>query len=103
MGSELPKQFLPIKGEPIMMRTIRAFYDYSEDISIIVVMNSQYSSHWNSLCRNYDFSIPHVVCDGGETRFHSVKNGLRHIIEKNSIIAIHDAVRPFITKEIIQN
>ena len=73
MGCELPKQFLPIGGKPVLMRTIEAFYAYSPEIRIILVLPCNQQAYWNELCRKHGFSIPHQIADGGETRFHSVK------------------------------
>ena len=79
MGCELPKQFLPIGGRPVLMRTIEAFYAYNPEIRIILVLPRNQQSYWNELCRKHDFSIPHHIADGGETRFHSVKIGRAHV------------------------
>ena len=76
MGTELPKQFLPIGGKPVLMRTLEAFYDYNAEIRIILVLPHSQQDYWRQLCREYRFSLPHAIADGGETRFHSVKNGL---------------------------
>ena len=73
------KQFLPIGGKPVLMRTIEAFYAYNPEIRIILVLPRNQQSYWNELCRKHDFSIPHHIADGGETRFHSVKNGLEFV------------------------
>ena len=75
MGTELPKQFLPIGGKPVLMRTLEAFYDYNAEIRIILVLPHSQQDYWRQLCREYRFSLPHAIADGGETRFHSVKNG----------------------------
>ena len=76
MGGELPKQFLLIGGKPVLMRTLEAFYDYNPEIHIILVLPHSQQSYWKELCAEHSFSLPHTVADGGETRFHSVKNGL---------------------------
>ena len=101
MGSELPKQFLPIGGKPVLMRTIEAFYAYNPEIRIILVLPRNQQSYWNELCRKHDFSIPHHIADGGETRFHSVKNGLA-LVEAPGLVGVHDGVRPFVTLEVIR-
>lgn len=93
MGSELPKQFLNVGGKPVLMRTIEAFYNYDKSIRIIVALSASYREHWSKLCKGYGFSVYHEVVDGGETRFHSVKNGLELVGE--GWVAVHDAVRPF--------
>ena len=95
MGKDLPKQFLPIDGTPILMHTLQAFYDYDPSMTLIVVLPSDQQAYWSKLCGDYHFTIPHVVVKGGETRFHSVKNGLASI-KGEGLVAVHDGVRPFV-------
>ena len=101
MGCELPKQFLPIGGKPVLMCTIEAFYAYNPEIRIILVLPRNQQSYWNELCRKHDFSIPHHIADGGETRFHSVKNGLEFVTTPG-LVGVHDGVRPFVAREVIE-
>ena len=70
MGNDLPKQFIPIGGKPVLMRTIEAFYRFDQDINIILVLPVSHQDYWKSLCEEYNFSIEHVIANGGETRFH---------------------------------
>lgn len=100
MGSELPKQFLPIGGKPVLMRTIEAFYAYNSEIQIILVLPCSQQPYWADLCREHHFSVPHHVADGGETRFHSVKNGLAFVTTPG-LVGVHDGVRPFVAGEVI--
>ncbi len=100
-GGKLPKQFQPIGYKPMLMRTIEAFYSFCNKIKIIVVLPAEYISSWKELCDKYKFLIPHIVVKGGETRFHSVKNGLSEVAN-NETVAIHDAARPFVSKSIIE-
>ena len=100
MGGELPKQFLPIGGKPVLMRTLEAFYAYNPEIHIILVLPHSQQSYWTELCAEHSFSLPHTVADGGETRFHSVKNGLAHVTTPG-LVGVHDGVRPFISQEVI--
>ena len=102
MNNNLPKQFLLLKGKPILMHTIDAFYQTLSDISIIVVLHPNYHEYWNELCQKHHFSTPHQLIDGGNTRFESVKNGLSLVKEKKSLVAIHDAVRPLISHNLIE-
>ncbi len=95
MGKDLPKQFLPIDGTPILMHTLQAFYDYDPSMTLIVVLPSDQQAYWSKLCGDHHFTIPHVVVKGGETRFHSVKNGLS-CIKGEGLVAVHDGVRPFV-------
>jgi 2-C-methyl-D-erythritol 4-phosphate cytidylyltransferase len=100
MQSAIPKQFLLLNGKPMMMYTIEAFYNSQANPAIIVVLHSDQQQYWNDLCKEHDFRIPHHLANGGDTRFQSVKNGLS-LIESESIIAVHDAVRPLTPIEVI--
>jgi 2-C-methyl-D-erythritol 4-phosphate cytidylyltransferase len=101
MQSELPKQFIPIHGKPIIMYTIEAFFNSKVRPAIIVVLNPSMHQLWEGLCMKHDFKIPHKLVAGGDSRFSSVKNGLDTIVGDHSIVAIHDAVRPLISNDII--
>ncbi|SFK88041.1 2-C-methyl-D-erythritol 4-phosphate cytidylyltransferase [Proteiniphilum acetatigenes] len=100
VGGELPKQFQSIGGEPMLMRTIRAFHDYDYRMRIVVMLPEEAQLLWSQLCEEYRFSIPHTVVPGGETRFHSVKNGLEEI-SADEIVGVHDGARPFVTPGLI--
>ena len=100
MGTDLPKQFLPIGGKPVLMRTLEAFYTYDPEIQIILVLPRSQQEYWQRLCREYHFSIFHTVADGGDTRFHSVKNGLA-LVKTPGVVGVHDGVRPFVSQEVI--
>jgi 2-C-methyl-D-erythritol 4-phosphate cytidylyltransferase len=102
MQSVVPKQFLSINGLPVLMHTLLAFYNSDSKPQLILVLPTDYHDHWAQLCTTYNFNIPHQLLSGGETRFHSVKNGLGLIPDnEDSIIAVHDAVRPLTSREII--
>ncbi|PTQ95032.1 2-C-methyl-D-erythritol 4-phosphate cytidylyltransferase [Mucilaginibacter yixingensis] len=100
MQSAVPKQFLLLNGEPVLMHTIRAFASTANKPEIIVVMHPEFHEYWQQLCTEHQFTIPHQLISGGETRFHSVKNGLA-LTEDNSLIAVQDAVRPLTSPAII--
>ncbi len=100
MQSTTPKQFIEVGGLPILMRAIRAFYQYSQTIKIIVVIPEEHFTLWSKLAENHHFNIPCQLVKGGKTRFESVKNGL-HSIENEGLVAIHDGVRPFVTSQLI--
>ncbi|RYE34050.1 MAG: 2-C-methyl-D-erythritol 4-phosphate cytidylyltransferase [Sphingobacteriaceae bacterium] len=100
MQTELPKQFLLLNGKPVIMHTISAFFASNQKPEILVVLNKQHFGLWEDLCRKHSFSIKHQLIAGGTTRFDSVKAAL-DLIEEESVIAIHDAVRPLIAPEII--
>lgn len=96
MGSDVPKQFLPISGRPVLMRTIDRFRAYSEALRIILVLPQAQQDYWHALCREYDFHAPVSIANGGQTRFHSVANGLALIPDsEQGVVGVHDGVRPF--------
>jgi len=99
-GGELPKQFQPVGGKPMLMRTIEVFYDYDSRMHIVVVLPEGFEAYWEQLCSRHHFMVPHVVTCGGETRFHSVKNGLA-LVSDEATVGVHDAARPFVTKALI--
>lgn len=101
MGTDLPKQFLPIGGKPVLMRTIEAFYAYDHTMQLILVLPHEQQEYWKQLCAEYHFSIKHQIVDGGETRFHSVKNGLTYVNEPG-LVGVHDGVRPFVSSDVIR-
>jgi len=102
MQSDVPKQFLLLKGKPVLMHTIAAFDNSAVKPQIILVLHPDFHAYWEQLCAAHNFNIPHELVNGGETRFYSVKNGL-DIIPDNveAIIAIQDAVRPLTGEQII--
>lgn len=101
VGRELPKQFLPIGGKPMLMRTIEAFHDFDKEMKIVVVLLESFRQLWSELLQEYNFIVAHTVVNGGETRFHSVRNGLQ-LIEDFETVGIHDAARPFVSAEVIE-
>lgn len=104
MGGDIPKQFLPIGGKPVLMRTIERFREYSTDLQIILVLPKAQQDYWRGLCKECDFKVDYLLADGGETRFHSVQNGLALVPdEAQGVVGVHDGVRPFVSIEVIRN
>ena len=121
MGSDIPKQFLPIGGKPVLMRTIERFREYSPTLQIILVLPKAQQDYWRQLCQQYGFPLPqrgghggdahradgggaYLLADGGETRFHSVQHGLALIPDDaEGIVGVHDGVRPFPSIDVIRN
>ncbi|MBR1388025.1 MAG: 2-C-methyl-D-erythritol 4-phosphate cytidylyltransferase [Prevotella sp.] len=104
MGSDIPKQFLPIGGKPVLMRTIERFREYSDDLQIILVLPEAQQDYWRQLCEDYHFDVAYQLANGGQTRFHSVQNGLALISDDaEGVVGVHDGVRPFPSIEIIRN
>jgi len=101
MGSELPKQFLNLAGEPVLLHTLRAFAQYDSTMRLIVVLPAAHIAMWESIYAVCGFEIPHTLTTGGEQRFHSVKNGLA-LIGDAELVAVHDGVRPFVDMETIE-
>ncbi len=102
MGNDIPKQFLPIGGKPILMHTIERFRAYDKDIKVILVLPKAQQDYWKTLCEQHQFTEPHEIADGGETRFESSKNGLALIPEgEDGLVGIHDGVRPFVSIDTI--
>ncbi len=102
MNSTIPKQFIKLNGKPVLMHTLEKFYTANSSIEIIVVLKQEYQQTWSTLCKKHQFTIPHRVCEGGKSRFQSVQNGLKLCTEE-SIIAVHDGVRPLVTPDLILN
>lgn len=103
MGTEVPKQFLPIGGRPVILRTIDRFKAYDPQINVILVLPHEQHGCWQQLCRQHGFHTPCTVVEGGETRFHSVKNGLQAVPDTaQGMVGVHDGVRPFAAVEVIR-
>jgi len=103
MGTDIPKQFIPIKGRPILMHTISKFLLLTNAPRIVVVLPKDQIDTWIKLCEEYSFEVDHTIAIGGETRFQSVRNGLNEIKDINSLVAIHDGVRPLVDISVIEN
>jgi 2-C-methyl-D-erythritol 4-phosphate cytidylyltransferase len=101
MGGSVPKQYLPIGGKPVLMHTMEKFYQADPNTFLILVLPESDFSIWKNLCDEYKFSLDHHVISGGTSRFQSVKNGLNAIPFHDGLVAIHDVVRPFVKKEVI--
>ena len=100
MKSSVPKQFIELNGKPILMHTLEKFYCAKSSIDIILVLPKSHHNTWTTLCQKHQFTIPHQIYEGGTSRFQSVKNGLAQCHEE-SIIAVHDGVRPLISPDFI--
>jgi 2-C-methyl-D-erythritol 4-phosphate cytidylyltransferase len=104
MGSDIPKQFLPIGGKPVLMRTLERFRTYSDALQIILVLPEAQQDYWRQLCEEYHFDVEYQLANGGQTRFHSVQNGLALVPDNaEGVVGVHDGVRPFPSIEVIRN
>jgi 2-C-methyl-D-erythritol 4-phosphate cytidylyltransferase len=101
LQTEIPKQFIYICGKPFILHTIDAFIRADSHIEFIVVINEKFFDYWEKICRKITYASNYKTAIGGPERFHSVKNGLAKIPDSESLVAIHDAVRPFISEKII--
>lgn len=110
MGGDLPKQFIPLNGKPVLMHTLEAFYRWGSSAELVLVLPEDHQPYWKMLCREIGCKVPHRIANGGETRFHSVRNGLQFLSEEientserneKALVAVHDGVRPFVSPEVI--
>lgn len=102
MQNPVPKQFMLLGGQPVLMRTIRQFLAYNPRMPLMVVLPADQIKAWQQLCRQYTFTLPHQVVAGGATRFSSVKNGLAAITAGAGVVAVHDGVRPLVPLTVIR-
>jgi 2-C-methyl-D-erythritol 4-phosphate cytidylyltransferase len=100
MQSEIPKQFLELRGTPILMYTIQKFYTYNPNSLIVLVLPESHILSWNILIEKHNFTIKHELVCGGNERFISVKNGL-NAVPNDGLVAIHDGVRPLVSLQTI--
>lgn len=103
MGGDIPKQFIPVNGMPVLMHTIRRFREFDPQMHIVLVLPKDHQDYWRQLCDEYRFTDQHDIADGGSTRFHSSQNGIMALAEApdTDIVAIHDGVRPLVSVETI--
>jgi 2-C-methyl-D-erythritol 4-phosphate cytidylyltransferase len=101
MGTALPKQFLEVNGKPLIMFTIEKFLEFDPSIEIVLVINRFFLDYWMKIENTYGLNYPLRIISGGETRFQSVKNGIS-LLEGESLVGIHDSVRPLVSVEAIR-
>ena len=100
MGGPLPKQFMLLKGKPLLRYTIDAFIEAYDDMQIILVLPELFIEKGKEIAAQFPYNRMHITT-GGETRFHSVKNGLR-LVDNHAIVLVHDGVRCLVTPRLIQ-
>ena len=108
MASAIPKQFLLLKGLPVLMHSLLAFRKSKSFPHLVLVLHPTMHEEWQSLCKIHEFNIPHTLVAGGNSRYESVKNGLNKIQSMDSksaqaLIAVHDAVRPLVPPSLIDH
>jgi 2-C-methyl-D-erythritol 4-phosphate cytidylyltransferase len=101
MGNITPKQFLLLNDKPVLYYTVKAFLEAYDDLQLILVLPEEYTDMGKEIIDAY-FEYDRIqLTSGGETRFHSVQNGLR-LVHGEAIIFVHDAVRCLISVELIR-
>ena len=101
MGGSLPKQFALVGGEPILVRTINNFAKAFAGAKIIVVLPAAQIDFWKNYSARFRV-VRHKIVEGGEQRFHSVKNGIEALTDYVDLIAVQDGVRPFASIEMLR-
>jgi 2-C-methyl-D-erythritol 4-phosphate cytidylyltransferase len=100
MGNSIPKQFLQLQGKPVLYYTIKTFLEAYKDLQIILVVAADYIDMGREIINAwFDYSRIQIT-KGGDSRFHSVKNGLA-LVKKESIVFVHDGVRCLLTTDLI--
>ncbi|MEO1253517.1 MAG: 2-C-methyl-D-erythritol 4-phosphate cytidylyltransferase [Bacteroidota bacterium] len=99
MKSDVPKQFLLIDEVPILVHTIRKFLTYDGEIQLVVVLPESHLQQWQFVKSQYFPDVEIIATNGGETRSASVLSGLLFV--KEGLVAVHDAVRPFVSVDTI--
>lgn len=102
MGADIPKQFLPLRGVPLLMHTLKNLHGIDQSMKIILALPLDQLHQWEELCAEQAFHVPHVTVVGGKTRFQSVQNALKAIVDED-LIGVHDGVRPFVSTEVVEN
>lgn len=102
MHSEVPKQFLPLLGKPVILHTFQRFEKLVD--AFVLVIPSKEMENWEKIRVEYNFnpSVPLTVVPGGETRYQSVRSGLSAISGDEGLVAIHDGVRPLVYDSVIE-
>ena len=100
MGAAVPKQFLLLKGKPLLMWAIDVFHRFDATMQLIVVLPKDHHATWEDLCAEHRSNIPHTLVSGGAERFHSTLEGLKTVTHEG-LVAVHDGVRPLVSAELI--
>jgi 2-C-methyl-D-erythritol 4-phosphate cytidylyltransferase len=100
MGTDIPKQFIEINGLPILMHTLLKLYTFNSKAQLILTLPGDWLDYWKDLRKKHDFLIDVELVEGGQERFHSIKNALK--FAQGDIIAIHDGVRPLVSKDTLE-
>lgn len=101
MKNSIPKQFLLLDEMPVLYYTIKAFLTAFPDIEVVLVLPAHHVAMGQEIVDGYFKDSNITICEGGRTRFHSVKNGLAHVKDIESIVFVHDAVRCLVSPALI--
>lgn len=101
MGAAIPKQFLPLGGKPVLLRSAERIFEAFPDADLVTVLPKAHFETWKKICRDYEFNHPQRLVEGGITRFHSVKNALA-VIPDGAVVAVHDGVRPLVSVNLLR-
>lgn len=101
MGGDTPKQFLPLAGSTVLMHTLDRMAAAEPEAALILALPHDQQEEWQRLCNVYNYTRPHTVTDGGDTRFQTVSNALE-LVPNNALVAIHDGVRPLVSTSVVQ-
>lgn len=102
MGNAMPKQFLPLQDKPVLYHTLKAFKTAYDDIHLVLVLPQEQLSYAQMVLQAFPEGIDLEIVAGGETRYHSVQNGLA-VIEDDAVVFVHDGVRPLVSANLIQS
>ncbi len=100
MQADIPKQFLMLAGQPLLMHTLKRFEVLG--IPVVLVLPASHIGHWETLCEHFNFKLPHKVVSGGATRSASVQKGVEALGHVEAWVAIHDGARPLIQADLIE-
>ena len=104
MAADRPKQFLLLRGEPVLLHTLRRFAEPALGVAeLVVVLPSDQLDTWRALCAEFNVAIPHRLVAGGATRWASVKAGLAALgAHAEGLVAVHDGVRPLVSQAVVE-
>jgi 2-C-methyl-D-erythritol 4-phosphate cytidylyltransferase len=104
MAADRPKQFLLLRGQPVLLHTLRRFAEPELGVAeIVVVLPTDQLGTWQQLCEQHEVAIPHTLVPGGASRWASVKAGLGALGEhKEGLVAVHDGVRPLVSRLVVE-
>lgn len=94
MGGELPKQFLLLKGKPVLLHTLEKFHEADSTAQLLITLPHAWVNYWKDTLKQYNCIIPHTLICGGTERYDSINNALKEA--KGTIIGVHDGVRPLV-------